>query len=107
MKEFLILLKDVEGTERTDDVMQKRIAEYKEWVDQIGSHYLSANRLDQGGVHLKKRDDLIIDGPFVETKEIIVGYILIQAVDQVEATKIAKSCPLLKFSEIYVRPIAQ
>jgi hypothetical protein len=46
------------------------------------------------------------DGPFLESKEIIAGFFLIQAKNQDEANKIARSSPHLGLYSIEVRPIA-
>ena len=49
---------------------------------------------------------MITDGPFLESKEIIAGFFLIQAKDQNEANEIARSSPHLGLYSIEVRPIA-
>ncbi len=50
--------------------------------------------------------DAISDGPFVETKEAVGGYLLIQAASLEEATQAAQICPVLKYGlVIEVRPI--
>jgi len=105
MSEFLILLKDRGEMDKSDTAVQKRIEEYKIWVAEIGEHYVGANRLEPNGVHIVEKDKMITDGPFVETKEIIVGYVMIQAKNLEQAVKLANNCPLLKDCEIFVRPI--
>ena len=45
------------------------------------------------------------DGPFMETKEILGGFILIKAADMDEATQIAAGIPLAKLGSIEVRPV--
>lgn len=44
------------------------------------------------------------DGPYVETKEHLGGFILIEARDLNEAIKVAQDCPMAKFGSIEVRP---
>jgi hypothetical protein len=46
----------------------------------------------------------VTDGPFVETKEALGGYYLIEAADLDEATAIAQQVPA-KFGGVEVRPI--
>ena len=48
----------------------------------------------------------ITDGPFVETKEALGGYYLIQAGDLDEAISIAKDCPM-PAGGVEVRPIME
>jgi len=49
----------------------------------------------------------VVDGPFVETKESIAGYLMILAEDLDEAVEIAKSSPMLKYGIVTeVRKVA-
>ena len=45
------------------------------------------------------------DGPFMETKEVLGGFVLIEARDLNEAVQIAAGIPLAKLGSIEVRPI--
>jgi hypothetical protein len=47
------------------------------------------------------------DGPFAETKEVLGGFILIDARDSTEAIGIAAGIPLARIGSIEVRPILQ
>lgn len=50
------------------------------------------------------RGDVVTDGPFVETKEALGGFYLIDATDLDEAIKIAKMVPA-RFGGVEVRPV--
>jgi hypothetical protein len=45
------------------------------------------------------------DGPFMETKEMLGGFLLIEARDLNEAVRIASGIPLAKLGAVEVRPI--
>ena len=47
----------------------------------------------------------VTDGPFIETKEYLGGFILIEARDRDEAVKIASTVPVGRYGPIEVRPI--
>ena len=47
---------------------------------------------------------LVTDGPFAETREVLGGFILIEARDMDEAVRIAENIPVGKFGSIEVRP---
>jgi hypothetical protein len=47
---------------------------------------------------------LVIDGPYAESKEVLGGFILIEARDMDEAVRIAEKIPVAKFGSIEVRP---
>ena len=105
MKQFLILLKGKKKLDYSPEELQKRLEEYRAWVATIEKHYVSNNRLEQYGAHIKSENNIQKDGPFLEAKEIIAGFIIIQAIDLEEAIEISKTSPLLNYFEIYVRPI--
>jgi hypothetical protein len=45
------------------------------------------------------------DGPFTETKEMLGGFILIEAADRDEAARIAADIPFARLGAIEVRPV--
>lgn len=105
MKQYLILLRGKGALDYSPEELQKRLEEYREWVQTVQEHYVTANRLEREGALITGNGEVKTDGPFLESKEIIAGYIIIQAADLEAATKISLSCPLLKYFEIMVRPM--
>jgi hypothetical protein len=49
----------------------------------------------------------VTDGPFVETKEQLAGYFLINAPDLNEATRIATQVPGARIGTVEVRPLIE
>jgi hypothetical protein len=47
----------------------------------------------------------VLDGPFVEAKEVIAGYLVIEADSLDEAVKIAAECPNVEFGSVEVRQV--
>ena len=87
--------------------LQHIMTEYKGWVSQLGSQYLGGQRLEESGALLPgKNEPILTDGPFLEAKEIIAGYMLIRAENQEEANNIAQTVPHLGLYTIEVRPVA-
>lgn len=105
MKQYLILLKGKKHLDYSVEELEKRMQEYRVWVAKIESHYVSDNRLERIGVHIKEKDEMVTDGPFLEAKEIIAGFIIIRTETLNQAIEVANSCPLLKYFEILLRPI--
>ncbi|MDX5376515.1 MAG: YciI family protein [Halomonas sp.] len=56
---------------------------------------------------LRKRDGKVLatDGPFMETKEVLGGIILIEAEDLEDAVRVASGHPLASIGAIEVRPV--
>jgi hypothetical protein len=49
----------------------------------------------------------VTDGPFAETKEMLAGFYLVDALDLDEAIKIAADMPPAKYGSVEVRPVRQ
>jgi hypothetical protein len=47
----------------------------------------------------------VLDGPFAESKEVIAGYLVVEASDPDAAVKIAAECPNVEFGSVEVREI--
>ncbi|HEY0125269.1 MAG TPA: YciI family protein [Rhizobium sp.] len=56
-------------------------------------------------VRVRNGETSVTDGPFIETKEYLGGFILIDARDLNDAIRVAAGIPLAKLGAIEVRPI--
>lgn len=62
--------------------------------------------LDPNGSNFVSRKGKVIDGPFAETKELILGFIEILAEDENDAKQIAASVPTIQYGfKVELRPI--
>lgn len=67
---------------------------------------LAAFALTHPSIATSVRGDVMTDGPFLEAKEVVVGFYVIEADDLDEALKIAKRNPILQQGGgIEVRPV--
>jgi len=57
-------------------------------------------------VRVRNGQVLIADGPFAETKELIVGFDLLECADLDEAIEVASSHPMSRIGRIEIRPLA-
>jgi len=55
-------------------------------------------------VRVRDDDVEVVDGPFAETKEQLLGFIFIEARDKAEAIAVSAKIPLAKRGSIEVRP---
>ncbi|TIU88144.1 MAG: YciI family protein [Mesorhizobium sp.] len=53
----------------------------------------------------RKGKVLVTDGPFAETKEQLLGFVMVEAADLAEALKIAERIPLAELGTVEVRAI--
>ncbi|MEO8883838.1 MAG: YciI family protein [Devosia sp.] len=63
--------------------------------------------LPSEAVTVRVRNDKIsaTDGPFAETKEVLGGFVLIDAADIEEAVRMAATNPMAKLGSVEVRPL--
>jgi hypothetical protein len=73
-------------------------------VGELGATMLGGNALEPTSTATTVRNDIVTDGPFAETKEVLGGYYLIDARDLDHALQIAKLCPA-PYGGVEVRPI--
>lgn len=111
MKEFLLVFRNSEQYfEPSPEQMQERTKLWQDWMGDIAaqdkfSEY--GKRLNSTG-KVVESNDIVTDGPYVETKEIINGYMFIKADDIEEASEIAKGCPILiDDGSVEVRPVME
>lgn len=80
----------------------------EQWLAEVGGKRTDGNQLrgpsDATTVRTRGDDVLLTDGPFVETREFIVGFDIVDCSDLDEAIKIASRHPCARFGAVEVRP---
>ncbi|MBB6349562.1 YciI family protein [Nonomuraea muscovyensis] len=105
MKYMMFVCTDSEpDTDLTDDV--------ETWV---ADNDARGRRLDgdalaptSAATTIRVRDGelLVSDGPFTETKEVIVGYDILECADLDEAIEVARAHPMARLGRLELRPFA-
>lgn len=110
MKEFALLFRQPNYDYRSADP-QKMENLGKKWQDWIGS-IAAQGKLGNGGIRLAmegkvlKPGGVITDGPFVEVKEKLGGFIVLKAESLEEATTLAHGCPAVdEGGSVEIRPL--
>ncbi len=88
------------------EAMQAELQKWMQWSDKLGQQ----GKLDGGepllplGKVVSRQS--ITDGPYVEGKEIIGGYMIVHAKNLDEAVELSRSCPIFDAGGLVeVRPI--
>jgi hypothetical protein len=109
MAQYLILIYDTESA--VGDIspdywatMMELHGRFAEQVTELGGTILGGNALQPTSTATSIRSGIVTDGPFVETKEALGGYYLIEAADLDQALRIGKLCPA-PTGGVEVRPI--
>jgi len=101
MKEFMMIFRNErnEGAQAPSaEQMQTVLKQWQQWIKGIAvqGKYTGTNRLLAEGKTLKP-NNVITDGPFIEAKEMVGGYLVVKANTLNEAIEIAKGCPNLVY----------
>jgi hypothetical protein len=109
MAEYMILIFEDENSYATasPQVLGEVMEAHNRFAGQVaekGGKIVEGRALQPTATATTIRGDVVTDGPFIETKEAIGGYYLIEARDLDHALDIAKLCPA-RFGGVEVRPI--
>jgi hypothetical protein len=100
MKEYMLIFrneKNDSAPKPTAEQMQAAMGQWQNWITGVARQgkYSGTNRLLPEGKTVRP-GKAVSDGPYVEAKEYIGGYLIVKANSIDEATEIAKSCPGLQ-----------
>ncbi|WP_343672586.1 YciI family protein [Chitinophaga sp.] len=110
MEKFMLLIREdlQKLKEYTDKDRNHGIKEMTEWVEGLAvtGNFIGGEPLWSEGRYVTK-NEIVSDGPFIEAKEGVSGYIMISAENLEQAAALAQTCPILQRGEleIEVRPI--
>ncbi len=107
---MLVFRRD-EKAEKVQMSAQEFQTTMKQWQDWIGG-LTSNGKFSSAGKRLSieggvlKPKNVVTNGPYVETKEVLVGYAFILAVSLQEAMELARGCPNITMGgSVEVRPV--
>jgi hypothetical protein len=110
MKNYMLFIReDLEAVKKmTEAEIMEDVHLMKKWVGELikSGNYIQGDPLETN-MRVVRKENIISDGPFIETKEAVSGYMLIKAESLEQAADIARACPALGLNvpAIEVRPI--
>jgi hypothetical protein len=109
MAKYLILIYENESNylDMSPEVWQQGMQAHGRFAEQAmakGAKLLGGDALQPTTTATSIRGDVVTDGPFAETKEVLGGYYLIEARDLDHALEIGKLCPA-PYGGVEVRPV--
>ncbi len=107
MSEFLYVFRGgIEGG--TPEQMQQQMQKWVSWMKQLGDtgNLKGGQPLEKTGRVVSQKN--VTDGPYAEAKDVIGGYLLVEAKDEPHAVELSRGCPVLAVGgTVEVRPIAK
>ncbi len=111
MKEYILLFRGGKLENQSPEQSQAHMQKWVEWMTELGKQgkFIGAQPLVKTGRVVTGTKKVISDGPFMEGKEMLGGYLICKADSYDEAVEISKNCPILEFDNglVEVREIGE
>jgi len=113
MEKYMLLFRNSTASEEryhkmSPEEMQADLDKWNQWIGGIAAQgkFIGAEALQQAGKVVNGSKHVVTDGPFAESKELVSGYLILQADNIDEAIALSKGCPIYDVEgTVEVRPI--
>ena len=89
--------------------MQQTMEKWTNWIETLkkeGHIKQLGERLDGTGKVLRGKSKAVTDGPYIEVKDSVGGFMLVEARDMDQAVDLSKGCPILEIDgTVEIRPV--
>jgi hypothetical protein len=96
-------------TSGSPEEMQQHFEKWVVWFKELnatGHMKDPGHPLDATGKVVRGNHKIVHDGPYAEAKDVVGGYIIIEASDLAHAAELSKGCPILEVGgSVEIRPI--
>ena len=107
MSEFTYLFRGRE-TAASPQQMQRTMEKWVAWFKELGAsgHIKDPGHpLEHTGKVVTGVQKIVTDGPYAEAKDVVGGFIVVEARDLLHAVELSKGCPILQVGgSVEVRP---
>ena len=113
MSEFVYLFRASAAGRRealgTPEQAQRSLQAWLGWIRGLeakGQLKNPGQPLEPAGRVVRGNKKVVTDGPYVESKEMILGFIIVEARDLAQAVELATGCPMLEGDgSVEIRPV--
>jgi hypothetical protein len=115
MSDFVFLLRsreaDYQEAMGTPERAERSLRAWLVWIQDLEAKGLLKNPglpLERSGKTVRGKELDVTDGPFTEAKDIVLGFIVVEARNLDHALEIARGCPLvLGGGAVEIRPVME
>jgi hypothetical protein len=112
MTDYLFLFRggDAAMARMSPEQMQQNMAKWMAWIEQLSKDgiFKAGEPLDSKGKVLRGKKQVVTDGPYAESKDLVGGYLIVTAPSLAKAADIAKGCPIFEGDgSVEIREIRQ
>ncbi len=113
MSEFVYLFRTGEAEQQehmgTPEAAQRSMQAWFAWLRELeesGNLKDRGQPLDRAGKVVRGCRGVVTDGPYIEVKDLVAGFMVVEARDLEQAVKLAAGCPMLDGDgSVEVRPV--
>jgi hypothetical protein len=113
MSEFVYLFRASEAARRdamgTPERAQRSMQVWLAWIRELEAkgHLKNPGQpLERAGQVVRGKKKVVTDGPYVEAKDLVLGFIIVEARDLAQAVELATGCPMLEGGgSVEIRPV--
>lgn len=103
MKDFLFLFRggDTNTLQESPEKWQAHMQKWMQWMGDLSKNgkLIGAQPLATSGKVVTGSKKVVSDGPFMEGKEMVGGYLMCKATSYDEAVQISNGCPIQEFED--------
>ena len=115
MSQFLYLYRMTESARHeamgTPELAQQNMQRWMTWMQELDAKGHLKDRgqpLEMTGKVVRGRQKSVTDGPYAEAKDVLLGFIIIEARDLEQAVEISTGCPIVEGGgSVEIRPVGQ
>lgn len=113
MSEFVYLFRSSDAGRReamgTPERAQRSMQTWLAWIRELDAkgHLKDPGQpLEPSGKVVRGKEKVVTDGPYVEAKDLVLGFIIIEARDLAQAVDLSTGCPIVEGGgSVEVRPV--
>ena len=113
MSDFVYLFRASEAERRdaigTPELAQRSLLAWLAWIRELEAKGHLKNRgqpIAPAGKVVRGKKKVVTDGPYVEGKDMVLGFIIVEASDLAQAVELATGCPMLEGTgSVEIRPV--
>jgi hypothetical protein len=111
MSKFMMIFRGSEYPRMSAEEAQKHTQKFLTWFEGLtrdGAYHGEGAPLDRSGKVVRGARGVVSDGPFVEAKDVVGGYAIVEARDLAAAAELTRGCPIFEANGLVeVRPVRQ
>ncbi|PYR75384.1 MAG: transcription initiation protein [Acidobacteria bacterium] len=113
MSEFVFLFRATEAGRRealgTPERAQRSLQAWLAWIRDLEARGHLRHRgqpLEPTGKVVRGKNKVVTDGPYLEAKDLLLGFIVIEARDLAQAVELSAGCPIVEGGgSVEIRPV--